>query len=166
MLASKKGVAVTFTILAVATAASFLVWFIPQETPSKFVVTDFESNLDRVKEIHLSVGKSLENDFENLLNGKLSPQEYARYAESTSSDINSQIIQLVESSASEEWQESYVNYIEALRSYNSYIRETIVAANKLDEGYQSNEISDILEKIDQMKKNTETWIQSSDNSRP
>ena len=64
-----------------------------------------------------------------MLNEKISPEDYIKIAEISSSQINSEIIQLVGSNPPEEWYESYLNYIEALKKSNSYIRETIVVAN-------------------------------------
>ena len=45
-MASKKGIAVTAIILAAITGASFLLWVIPQENESTFIVTDYQGYLD------------------------------------------------------------------------------------------------------------------------
>ena len=40
-LASKKGIIITVTILAAIFAASFLVWLIPLNVETNFVISDF-----------------------------------------------------------------------------------------------------------------------------
>ena len=41
-MASKKGIAVTITILVVITVASFSLWMIPENNETTFVVSDFK----------------------------------------------------------------------------------------------------------------------------
>ncbi len=164
-MASKKGITLTIGILIAVTAISFVVWFIPENNQVSFVVTDFESNLDDVKDIHTTISESLDEDFQKVLNGDLSPEQYIQIAEISSTQINSQIIQLIDSQPNPEWQESYGNYIESLKQFNSYIRETVVTANMLSENPESD-IENSLQKISQMKEQTQLLIKSSDNSRP
>ncbi len=165
-MASKKGISLTIGILAAITIASFVFWFLPQNTELTFVVSDFESHLDGVKNVHGVISEAVEMEFQNLLDGKISPQEYIEQAEISSEQINSQIIQLVESKATEEWHESYINYIEALKQYNSYVRETIVAASMIEEGADSAEIQEFVSEINQFKANSESHILKSDSTRP
>jgi len=165
-LATKKGIAVTVVILAAITAASFLVWLIPQNVENKIIVSDFKAHLDNIKEIHFTLRTEVEQEFQNMLNGTITPKEYIDIAEISSSQVNSQIIQLVESKAPEEWHESYLNYIESLKKFNSEIRETIVVAKIMSESNESGKIQDILEKIDLLKKDSESLAIASDNIRP
>ena len=165
-MASKKGISLTIGILVAVTAASFVFWFFPQNTELTFVISDFESHLEGVKNVHGIISETVDLEFENLLEGKISPQEYIDQAEISSEQINSQIIQLVESKATEEWHESYINYIEALKQYNTYLRETIVAASMIEEGAESIEIEEFVTEINQFKKNAESHIFKSDNTRP
>ena len=165
-MASKKGIIITIGMLAAITSASFLIWFLPENNEIKFIVSDFNSHLDGVKNIHGVIRESVDIEFQNLLDEKISPEEYIELAKASSSQINSQIIELVESKATEEWLESYINYIESLRQYNSYIRETIVAASMIDDGIQSNEMKDVLQKLNEFKINSESLIIESDNTRP
>jgi hypothetical protein len=165
-LATKKGIAVTVVILAAITAASFLVWLIPQNIENKIIVSDFESHLDNIKEIHLTLQTEVEQEFQNMLNGKINSTEYIEIAEISSSQVNSQIIQLVESKAPEEWHESYLNYIESLKKFNSQIRETVVVATIMNENNESGEIQDIFEKIDSLRKDSESLAIASDDTRP
>ena len=165
-MATKKGIAVTVVILGAITAASFLVWLIPQNIENKIIVSDFEAHLDNIKEIHFTLQTEVEQEFQNMLNGKINSTEYIEIAEVSSSQVNSQIIQLVESKAPEEWHESYLNYIESLKKFNLQIRETIVVATIMNENNDSGKIQDIFEKIDSLRKDSELLAIASDDTRP
>jgi len=86
-MASKKGIAVTVIILVAITAASFLFWVIPQENPFTLVVSDYENYLNGVKKIHEVLQESIETEFQNLLDGKTSPDDYIAITEVTSSQV-------------------------------------------------------------------------------
>ncbi len=166
-MATKKGIVITGIILAAVTAASFLIWLIPQNIQSEIIISDFEVHLENVKEIHFTIKNEINEEFNNMLNNKLTPEEYINLAEISSSQVNSQIIQLVESKASKEWHESYLNYIETLKIFNSEIRETIVIATMLaDDKQESNEFQEVMKKIDALKKDSERLIKASDEARP
>jgi len=165
-MASKKGISLTIGVLAAITMASFVFWFLPQNSEITFVVSDFESHLDGVKNVHVVISEAVDMKFQNLLDRNISPKEYIEQAEISSVQINSQIIQLVKSKATEEWLESYISYIEALKQYNTYVRETIVAATMIEEDVESAEIEEFITKINQFKENSESYIFKSDNSRP
>ena len=165
-MASKKGIVLTAGILIAITGISFVVWFIPENNQVSFVVSDFESNLDNVKEIHNVISEKLDEDFQKLLNSEMPPQQYIKIAKASSSQINSQIIQLIQSQATSEWEESYFRYIESLRQFNSYVRETIVTANMISETSSDSNIEESLEKLSQMKGEITALVELSDNSRP
>ena len=165
-MASKKGVWLTIVILVAITIASFFVWLTPQSYDATFVVSDFKSHLDGIKEIHRVLADGIEKEFQKMLNGDITPEQYIEVAEISSSQINSQIIQLVESKASQEWQESYLNYLEALRATNSNIRETIVVANMIKENADKQNVDEVLKKIDQLKEESKSFVSASDSARP
>ena len=165
-MASKKGVWLTIVILVAITTASFFVWLTPQSYDATFVVSDFKSHLDGIKEIHRVLVDGIEKEFQKMLNGDITPDQFIEVAEISSSQINSQIIQLVESNASQEWQESYLNYIEALRATNSNIRETIVVANMIKENADKQNVDEVLKKIDQLKEESKSFVSASDSTRP
>ena len=119
-MASKKGVIVTAIILVAITAASFLFWIIPQENPSTLMVSDYANYLDGVKKIHEVLQESIETEFQNLLDGKTSPEEYIAITEVTTSQVTVQISEFVTSKPPEEWQNSYISYMEALKKFNKY----------------------------------------------
>ncbi len=164
-MATKKGIAITGIILVTITAASFLVWLIPQNIETKIIISDFEVHLNNIKEVHSVLNNEINGEFQNMLDEKITAEEYISLAEISSSQVNSQIILLVESKASEEWYESYLNYIESLKIFNSQIRETIIVATMISED-KTNDVPDGIEKIDSFKKNSEALAKASDQSRP
>ena len=164
-LASKKGIITTVTILAAIFAASFLVWLIPLNVETNFVISDFGNHLDKAKEIHLTLQTGIDQEFQNMLDEEITPEEYIELAEISSSQVNSIIIQLVESKAPEEWYESYLSYIEALKKFNSEIRETIVIAKMISDD-KLDESNDIFEKIKNLRKDSQTLASISEEAKP
>jgi hypothetical protein len=162
-MASKKGIVITIIILAAITAASFLFWVIPQENPSTLVVSNYENYLDGVKKIHVVLQESIETEFKNLLDGKTSPDEYIAITEVTTSQVTAQISEFVTSKPPEEWQDSYISYMEALKKFNSYIIETKVAANMLKEGHIDDEV---MQKIGSLRSESQELINKSYELRP
>ena len=132
-MAPRKGVVITEAILIVITAASFIVWYIPQNSQTAFNVTDFEGHLDATKAIHRTLDASLKEDFEMVVSGSLDPAEYVGMAETATSQSSAQITGLISSSPAEKWVASYAAYADSLRNFNSYIRETIVYAKLVQE---------------------------------
>ena len=164
-MTSKKGIAVTMIILAAIFAVSFLVWLIPQNVETNFIISDFGNHLDKAKEIHLSLQTGIDQEFQNMLDEKITPDEYIQLAEISNSQVNSIIIQLVESKAPEEWHESYLNYIEALKNFNSEIRETMVISKMISDN-KIVENDDVYEKIKNLRKDSQSLASMSDNTRP
>ena len=165
-MASRKGIGVTIVFLVAVTAASFLVYLIPEDTTMKITVSDFEKHLDITKERASMETRSVNESFEKLMGKKLGPNEYIGIAEVSSSQINSLIIELTNSGATEEWIESYVNYIGALKKLNEKITETIVVANLMNDDNNSSSINEIIAKIRQLEIESQDLIKKSDNTRP
>ena len=165
-MASTKGIAVTIAILVGVVAASFLVYLIPEDTTMKIIVSDFKKHLDNTKEKASMEVTSIDESFEKLMEKKISPDEYINIAEVSSSQINSLIIELTNSGATQEWSESYVNYIGALKKLNEKITETIVVANLMNSDNNSNSINEIIAKIHQLEIESQDLMKKSDNTRP
>ena len=165
-MASKKGIAVTAIILAAITGASFLLWVIPQENESTFVVTDYQGYLDGVENIHEVLQESIDIEFQNLRDGKISPQDYITVTEITSSQVTTQISEFITSKPSEPWQESYINYMDAMKKFNEYILETKVLANQIQNGSSDEEISQTIEKIESIKSQSMEFVKKSNELRP
>jgi len=165
-MASKKGVAVTIAILVGVVAASFLVYLLPEDTTMKISVSDFEKHLDITKERASMEVTGIDDSFKKLMNSEMNPDEYISIAEISSSQLNSLIIELTNSGATQEWTESYVNYIGALKKLNDKITETVVVANLITDDSNSNSINEILAKIKQLETESLDLTKKSDSSRP
>jgi len=165
-MASKKGIGVTIAVLVGVIAASFLVYLIPEDTTMKITVSDFGEHLDITKERALMESSSIDESFKKLMENDMNQDEYIRIAEVSSSQILSLIIELKDSGATQEWTESYVNYIGALKKLNEMITETIVVANLMDSDDNSNSINEIIDKIHQLKTESLDLTKKSDAARP
>ena len=165
-MATKKGIIIKETILGVITAASFMIWQIPNNPQMSIVVSDFRTHINGIDERYRIISSAVDESFEQMLNDEISSDEYISIAEISSSQINSQIIELVESEATDEWIDSYLNNLESLRAYNSYIRETIVFANLLNQDSTESEKNDLIAKIEQLKQESKDFAELSLSSRP
>ncbi len=165
-MASKKGIAITVIILAAITGGSFLLWIIPQDVETTFVVSDYENYLDGVKNIHEVLQETIDLEYQNLRNGKISPQEYIAVTEITSSQVTTQISEFVTSKPPEEWQASYISYMDSLKSFNSYIIETKVLANMIENESSKEQMNETIEKINLLKSEFTEFVKISDQSRP
>jgi hypothetical protein len=164
-LAKKRGIIITAAILAAITAVSFSIWLIPQKEGSSFVVSDFQAHLESIQAKQKVIADEIETDLQAMITGTVTPDNFIMRAEASTSQINALIIEIVESRAPEQWHESYLNYGESLKSYNSYLRETIVLANKIKDG-NSNSIQENLDKLDTLKKETETFVLKDNETKP
>ena len=165
-MASKKGIVITAIILASITAASFLLWVVPQENNSTFVVTDYEGYLDGVKNIHEVLQESIDIEYRNLQDGKISPSEYIIITEVTSSQVTTQISEFVTSKPSEKWQESYISYMNGMKKFNEYIIETKVLANQIENESIDSKILETVNKIESIKVESIEYIKKSNELRP
>ena len=165
-MASRKGIAVTIAILVGVVGASFLVYLLPEDTTMKISVSDFEEHLDITKERASMEVMGIDDSFKKLMNDEMNPDEYISIAEVTSSQLNSLIIELTNSGATQEWTESYVNYIGALKKLNGKITETVVVANLITDNSNSDSINEILAKVKQLEAESLDLIKKSDSSRP
>ncbi len=165
-MASKKGIAFTVIILAVITGASFLLWIVPQNYETTFVISDYEDYLNGVKNIHEVLQESIDIEYQNLRNGEITPENYIKITEVTSSQVTAQISEFVTSKPPEEWQASYISYMEAMRKFNSYIGETKVLANMIEKGSSEVEMVETLQKIESLKAESLEYVKISDESKP
>jgi len=165
-MGSRKGIGVTIAILVGVVAASFLVYLIPEDTTMKITVSDFGEHLDITKERASMEITSVDESFEKLMKSKMSSDEYIRIAEISSLQINSLIIELTNSGATQEWTESYVNYIGALKKLSEMITETIVVASLIDNDDNLDSVNEIIAKIHQLETESLELTKKSDGARP
>ncbi len=165
-MASKKGIAITAIILAAITGASFLLWVIPQENETTFVVTDYQGYLDGVRNIHEVLQESVDIEYKNLQEGKISPEEYITVTEVTSSQVRTQISEFITSQPSEQWQESYISYMNGMKEFNKYILETQVLANQIQNESPEDELLETIDTIKTIKTESIEHIKKSNELRP
>ena len=165
-MASKKGIAITAIILAAITGASFLLWVIPQDNDTTFIVTDYEGYLDGAKNIHEVLQESIDIEYQNLINEKISPRDYIAITEVTSSQVTTQISEFVTSKPSEQWQESYIGYMNGMKKFNEYVLETKVLANQIEKGSMDAVILETIDKIESIKAESIEHIKKSNELRP
>ena len=167
-MGSKRGIIITVGILIAITTASFMVWIDnPTNTEMTLVVTDFENHQEGISERHKIISNAVEESFSELMNEKISADEYIKIAEVSSSQNNALLMELVYSDAPEEWQESYINRITSLKSFEVYIIETMVMAEFLlsDDGdFQQKD--DLLDKIEKFKEESIQYAQMADSAKP
>ena len=165
-MASKKGIAITAIILAAITGASFLLWVIPQENDTTFIVTDYEGYLDGAKNIHEVLQESIDIEYNNLREGEISPMDYITITEVTSSQVTTQISEFITSKPSEQWQESYISYMNGMKKFNEYILETKVLASQIENGSLDEEILQTVNKIETIKAESIEFVKKSNELRP
>ena len=165
-MASKKGIIITGIILASITGASFLMWIIPENNETTFIVSDYAGYLDGVKNIHEILQESMDIEYQKLQEGKISTEEFTEITEVTSSQVTTQISEFITSKPPQEWQDSYINYMEAMKKFNEYISETKVLANQIENKSPEAEMNETKEKINKTKNEISEFIELSDVSRP
>jgi len=165
-MASKKGIVVTIAILVGVIPASFLILLIPENTDMKLVVSDFEKQLDDTDERTSMLSVGIEKSFEDLINHNLSPEEYFVTAGVTQSQVNSLIIELTLSGPPQEWAASYKAYIDVLKKLNEEITETIIVANLIKDGDNSDSVNERIFKIHELRVELLNLIEKSDKLRP
>ena len=165
---SKKGVIITVAILIAITAASFSVWIenTTIDTEMTIVVTDFENHQQGISERYKIVSNAVDESFSELMNDKISPEEYIRIAEISSSQNTALLTELRTSNAPEEWQESYINRIGSLENFRSYIIETMVIANMIMDDVDIEQKNEVLNKIEMYKEESIRYAQMADSSKP
>jgi hypothetical protein len=164
-LQSKKGFIITGIVLAAITVGSFMVWLVPQDTQTKFVVSDPKDDLDAIIAQQKTISETTIAEFSKMLGGEITPDNYISIAEISSSQTNSLIIKIMESDVSPEWRDSYSLLADYLRSHNSYIRETIVIA----EMEKADPVADINQKmtdIDKFLEQADEFLAGSNSARP
>ena len=165
-MASKKGIVITVIILAVITGVSFLSWIVPQDNQTTFVISDYGNYLDGVKKIQEVLQESIDIEYQNLHNGDISPEDYTKITEVTSSQVTTQISEFVTSKPPEEWVDSYISYMDAMKKFNEYIVETKVVANLIEKESFEKEMAETILKIEILKTEYQEYVKISDESRP
>lgn len=165
-MATKKGIVITIIVFGAITAASSVIWILPQNRGPTFVVSDYGNEIESVKERHALIMSAMDSDLTGLLNNTIVPDDFISRAQTSSSQTTSLITELIESNPPPEWRESYLNYDEALKKYNDYLIETIALANEIKTNASSSDLSDETSKIDSLRNDTDSFIAKSNETSP
>ena len=84
----------------------------------------------------------------------------------TSSQVTAQISEFVISKPPEEWQDSYISYMDAMKKFNEYIVETKVVANLIENESFEKEMAETILKIEILKTEYQEYVKISNESRP
>jgi hypothetical protein len=167
-MGSKRGVVITVAILIAITIASFSVWIGNNTTNTEMtiVITDFENHQEGISERHKIISNAVEESFSELIKEQISTEQYVKTAEISSSQNNALLMELAYSDAPDEWQESYINRIASLKSFEAYIIETMVIADLMDRDGEQEQITEILNNIKKFKEEYIQYGQLADSSKP
>ena len=167
-MGSKRGVVITVLILVAITIASFSVWIGNNtiNTEMTIVVTDFENHQEGISERHKIISNAIEESFSELINEQISTDEYIRIAEVSSSQNNALLMELAYSDAPENWQESYINRIASLKSFEAYIIETMVLSNIIENNEEQEQKTEILNNIEKFKEEYIQYGKMADSAKP
>ena len=75
-------------------------------------------------------------------------------------------MELAYSDAPEEWQESYINRITSLKSFESYIIETMVMATLIEDDGEVEQKTGIMSNIEKLKEESIQYAQMADSAKP
>lgn len=164
-LKSKKGFIITAGVLAAITVASFAVWFIPQNNQSGIVMSNPKDELDALIDQQKAIAESDAIEFDKMLAGQITPENYIAIAEISSSQIRSMIITVTEPDVPGEWQESYSYLGDSLRAYNTYLREATILADKL-KADPSADVTEDRTNLEQYLSQAQESLDVSAKSRP
>tara|TARA_B100000446_G_C10544062_1_gene337939 strand:+ start:794 stop:1297 length:504 start_codon:yes stop_codon:yes gene_type:complete len=124
-LATKKGIMLTVIIIGSFVAASFLIYLIPEE-PQSTIITfgdpreELEFAIDRTS----VVIDGFQEVFVLWKNGEVYKNTYDSTANVTIDQLNMMIIELKGKPIPNEWNQSYVLFIQSLENYKEYIEKT------------------------------------------
>ena len=161
-MASKKGIAITAAIAAAIVGSSFLIWIIPQSSPGSMIELPRDDNgiISDVYSRHQSISTNIESKFEQWKNGEVIRSDILSQISRDRSDIQNMLQQLDSASPSQEWQQSYDFYIQALDSFLKYLdlMQTIIEEN--------NGMLDSNVKLDALKQEWQGYVDNSINAVP
>jgi hypothetical protein len=161
-LASKKGIAITVVIAAAIVGSSFLIWIIPQSSPSSMIDLPPDDNgiISDVYSRHQILATNIESNFEQWKSGEVTSGDMLSQISRDRSDIQNIRQQLDSASPAQEWQQSYDFYIQALDSFLKYLdtMQTIIVEN--------DAMPDSNLKLDTLKQEWQGHVDSSVNAMP
>lgn len=121
-LASKKGIAITAAIAAGIVGASFLIWFLPQNSPGTTITpTNDYRDISNVYGRHNDLATEVDSEFEKWQAGSVTSESMSAKISSAEGEVADMKRGLADARPPQEWQESYGLYSQALDSYQRYL---------------------------------------------
>ncbi|HEX2168860.1 MAG TPA: hypothetical protein VHF65_01045 [Nitrososphaera sp.] len=161
-MASKKGIAITAVIAAAIVGSSFLIWIIPQSSPSSMIDLPPDDNgiISDVYSRHQILATNIESNFEQWKSGEVTSGDMLSQISRDRSDIQNIRQQLDSASPAQKWQQSYDFYIQALDSFLKYLdmMQTIIVEN--------DAMPDSNLKLDALKQEWQGHVDSAVNAMP
>jgi hypothetical protein len=124
-LVTKKGVALTVAIIVGFVAASFLIYLIPQSPQSDIITLgDAREQLEFVMDRNKVVIDEFQTVFRLWENGDIDKNTFDSSADVSKEQVSMMILELRGKQIPNEWNQSYVLFIQALDNYKAYIEKT------------------------------------------
>lgn len=122
-MASKKGIALTVSILAAIIGSSFLIWYIPQSNPGTFIDAPRTDNeiIGDVYARHNDLAADIDARFKQWKNDDPVERDMTAQLVSAKSQIAEMRQQLDNRQPAQEWHGSYDIYVQALDAYTAYL---------------------------------------------
>lgn len=159
-MASRKGIAITAAIIGGFVAASFLVYFIPEQTTQSDIITfgDARERLEFAMDRNQVVIDEFQIAFQAWQDGDVEKDTFDLSSNASIEQIDTLILELRSKPVPDEWNQSYVLYIQALENYKSYMEKVKEYASYVSEGGTEPEreqsyiddISDALDKAENL----------------
>lgn len=124
-MVTKKGVALTVAIIGGFVAASFLIYLIPQSPQSDIITLgDAKERLEFVMDRNKVVIDEFQTVFRLWENGDIDKNTFDSSADVSKEQVSMMILELRGKQIPNEWNQSYVLFIQALDNYKAYIEKT------------------------------------------
>jgi hypothetical protein len=159
-LASKKGIALTAAIAAAIIGGSFLIWFIPQSSPSGVLLTSPMTDEGRISDVysrHHNIAASIDSKYDQWKKNNATANELVNLIQRDRSEIQNMKNELVNAKPGPEWQQSFDRYIKALDSYINYI-------NTIDTKVQSGNKTVADPELDSQRQQWQGYVNDSVNA--
>lgn len=125
-MASRKGIAITAAIIGGFVAASFLVYFIPEQTTQSDIITfgDAKERLEFAMDRNQVIIDEFQIAFQAWQDGDIGKDAFDLSSNVAIEQIDLLMLELRGRSVPNEWNQSYILYIQALENYKAYITKT------------------------------------------
>ena len=135
-MASKRGIALTVGIGTAIIGSSFLIWYLPQSSPSAFDLprTD-EGTISDVYSRNFALSDGVDSKFNQWKLDQLSSEDMLIEITKAHAEVMSLKTELQVGPA-QEWQESYDLYVQALDSFQGYLD---MMEEKVERGDKNND---------------------------